>query len=72
MTKALDEAFKEAAKLAPSGQDALAEAILTEIRSDEEWEKLLAQSPDVLERLADEALDEHQTGRTQPLDPDKL
>lgn len=72
MTKALEEAFKEASKLPPSKQDALAAAILTEIHTEEEWERLLSSSPDVLERLADEALAEHRAGRTQPLEPKKL
>jgi hypothetical protein len=72
MTKALDEAFKEAAKLPPPKQDALAQAILSELRGDEQWDELFAQSRDVLERLADEAMEEHRAGRTQPLDPDRL
>ena len=72
MTKALEQAFQEASKLPASEQDVLAEAILAEICAEEEWEKLLSSSPDVLERLADEALAEHRAGRTQPLDPETL
>jgi hypothetical protein len=71
MTKALEEAFRQAAKLPPPEQDALAQAIRNELRGEEEWDNLLAQSPDVLGRLADEALEEHRSGRTQPLDPDR-
>lgn len=72
MTKALEKAFQAASRLPASEQDVLAEAILAELQTEEEWERLLASSSDVLERLADEALEEHRAGRTQPLDPDKL
>lgn len=72
MTKTLEQAFKEASRLPPSEQDAIAEAILDEIRSEAEWDRMFAESADVLERLADEALAEHRAGRTRPLDPDSL
>lgn len=72
MTKSLEDAFKRAAQLPPNEQDALADAILREIRSEEEWGKLFSESADVLEHLADEALIEHRSGRTKPLDPEKL
>jgi len=69
MTKALEEALKEASKLPEADQDALAEAILAEIQSEKAWEEAFASSQDVLERLADEALAEHRSGRTRPLNP---
>ncbi len=72
MTKSLEKAFEAASRLPEGDQDALAAAILEELAADERWEKLLAQSPGALERLADEALAEHRAGRTKPLDPDKL
>lgn len=72
MTKALEEALKEASKLPEADQDALAEAILAEIRSEDAWEKAFAASQDVLARLADEALEEHRSGCTRPLDPKTL
>jgi len=72
MTKALEAALKEVAKLSPVDQDALAEAILAEIRSEKAWENSLASSQSELQQLADEALGEHQTGRTKPLDPKAL
>ncbi|MFQ5875236.1 MAG: hypothetical protein ACE5JL_15755 [Dehalococcoidia bacterium] len=40
--------------------------------SERRWEKLFADSPDVLASLSDEALAEHHRGCTQQLDPDKL
>jgi len=72
MTKALQEAFNEASALPDDEQDALADAIRAEIRAEEQWDKALAKSQDVLERLADEALADHRAGHTKPLDPEKM
>jgi hypothetical protein len=65
MTKALEQAFREAAKLPEAEQDALAEAIRSEVMGDEDWERSFTSSTDALERLADEAIAEHRAGRTQ-------
>jgi hypothetical protein len=70
MTKALEDAFREASKLADSDQDSLAAAIRAELAADAVWEKALRASQEPLERLADEALAEHRAGRTRPFDPD--
>ncbi len=67
MTKALERAFREAAKLPETEQDALAEAIRNEVLGDDQWERSFSTSSDALEELADEAIAEHRTGRTQPL-----
>jgi hypothetical protein len=72
MTALLEQAFIEASKLSPSEQDTLARWILEELASERRWEYLFAQSTDVLEQLADEALAEFRAGRTQVLDPDTL
>ena len=71
MTKALQDAFKEAERLPEAEQDQLAAAIRAEIEAERAWEARLAASQDVLAALADEALAEHRSGRTLPLDPDK-
>jgi hypothetical protein len=72
MTKLLEKAFQEASKLSDTEQDALARALLDELASERRWDELFAVSPDLLEHLADEALEEHRAGRTQELNPDKL
>jgi len=72
MTKALEEAFKQAAKLPEAEQDALAEAIRAEIETEEDWDESFRSSLDVLERLADEAIADHQAGRARSVDPDKM
>lgn len=72
MTKALKKAFEAASRLSDQDQDELAAAILEELEADERWDTAFASSHGALERLADEALEEHRAGRTEPLDPDAL
>jgi hypothetical protein len=72
MTKALEEVFREASKLPEAEQNALAEAIRAEMQSEKDWDKSFADSLDILERLADEAIADHRAGRTKPVDPDKM
>ena len=72
MTNKLKKAFETASKLPDREQDALAEAILEEIESDARWTASLASHPAALERLADQALEEHRAGKTKPLIPDEI
>ena len=72
MTEALRRAFEAASRLPDREQDELAAAILQELAADSRWDALLGESPSALERLADEALQEHRQGRTEVLDPDAL
>jgi hypothetical protein len=71
MTKILDKAIEEARKLPPEEQDALGAIILEEIADEARWAKKFAETQDVLEKLADEALAELKAGRTTPLDFDR-
>ena len=68
MTKHLEKAFEEARKLPAEQQDTLAAIILEEIADEARWAKRFAETQDVLERLADEALAELEAGRTTPLE----
>ncbi len=63
MTKLLEKAFTEAAKLPKVEQDVFATWILKELASEQHWEKAFADSEDVLVQLADEALTEYQADR---------
>lgn len=72
MTKLLEKAFSVASKLPQQEQDAFATWMLEELASERRWDELFAQSTHALEQLADEALAEFRTGRTQVLDPDNL
>jgi hypothetical protein len=71
MTK-LEIAFAEAAKLPAKEQEALANWILEEIATERRWSELFEHSQDTLSKLADEALKDYHTGKTEPLDPTKL
>jgi hypothetical protein len=58
MTTLLASAFEEASKLPETDQNALARWLLEEIHSERKWAKAFAESADVLEKLADEAIEE--------------
>ena len=72
MTKLLEKAFEEASRLSEMDQDALAKWVLDELRSERAWERTFAESEDVLEKLADEAIAEKRKGKAIPLDLDRL
>ena len=72
MTKLLKKAFAEASNLPPAEQDAVANWLLAELASERRWDEAFASSGSALERLADEALEDHRAGRTRKLDPDTL
>ncbi|MFO0792783.1 MAG: hypothetical protein U0586_01845 [Candidatus Brocadiaceae bacterium] len=72
MTKLLKKAFHEASKLPVVEQNALAKWVLEELETERKWEQMFAESEDILDRLADEALDTHKKGKTKPLDIDCL
>lgn len=73
MTKLLKKAFKAAGNLPAAQQDTLAVRVLhaVEIIKDEiRWNAAFARSPEILERLADEALADLRVGNVTPLDLD--
>ena len=72
MTELLEKAFKKASMLPEIEQNIIAKWLIDEMESDKKWERLFAESEDILEQLADEALAEHAQGETKPLDIDKL
>jgi hypothetical protein len=72
MTRLLERAFKEASKLPDVEQNALAKWVMEELEAENKWSKAFAASEDILDKLADEALAEHQRGRTRPLNTKDL
>ncbi len=72
MTKLLEEAFAEAAKLSADEQEVLAVRLLAELRSEDDFDRAINCSGDKLARLAVDALSEHRSGLTQELDPEQL
>jgi hypothetical protein len=72
MTTLLAKAFEEATQLPDVEQNALAKWLLEELESDRRWSKAFAESEDVLDKLADEAIEAKRQGRTTPLDLNRL
>ena len=68
MTQALSTAVATAAQLPEEEQDALAAILLEEMESEERWSALFADSPNLLERMANEAIQDFQAGGVQPID----
>ena len=66
----LDHVIEELKKLPELEQDLWAEAISSGLAVDQHWDELLARpgSIELLERMGDEALAEHDAGKTLPLD----
>ena len=67
MTKLLEKALEQVAKLPASEQDAVAAIVLEELASEQRWADSFAKSQDKLAKLAEEALAEYEAGRTKPL-----
>ncbi len=72
MTQALDAAIAKLAALPPEEQDRVAQWLLDELADEERWERSFAASQDLLERMADEAVEDERSGRTTELDPDAM
>ena len=72
MTKLLEKAFQEASMLPELEQNALARWLIDEIIVEKKWERTFAESEDVLDVLADEALKEYSDGKTELLDINRL
>jgi hypothetical protein len=72
MGRLLKKAISEASKIPDSEQEAIGAWLLAEMESEHRWSELFGRSGSVVERLADEAVEEHEDGLTTPLDPDEL
>jgi hypothetical protein len=72
MGKLLERAIEEAHTLPEAEQEALGALLLEEIESERRWDELFSRPSTVIERMAQEAHEEHEAGRTTPLDPDLL
>jgi methylase of polypeptide subunit release factors len=72
MTDILRQAFDKASQLPPHEQNLFGARILAELESERRWDELFARSPELLEKLAAEAIAEDDAGLTEPLDPDSL
>jgi hypothetical protein len=72
MTKLLEEAIAKVRELSDAEQNAVAQIVLDEIESERRWDERFAGSPEKLRRLADRAWAEHEAGRSEELDPERL
>jgi len=72
MSEILQKAFDKASQLPPDQQDAVGAWLLAELESEKRWDDLFSRSPELLEKLAAEAIVEDDAGLTLPLDPDAL
>jgi hypothetical protein len=59
MTKLLEQAFQEAAKLSAAEQDLLAAWLLAELLGDDDFDRAISRSGDKLARMAAEAIAEN-------------
>ena len=66
MTRLLEMAFKKASELPEVQQNALAKWLLRELEAQTECQKRPAESEDILDWLADEILEAHRRGKTDP------
>ena len=62
----------EASKLPDPEQEALGAWVLAEMEAERRWGKSFSGSMDMLEQMADEAVEEYDRGLTAPLNPDDL
>jgi hypothetical protein len=72
MTKLLAEAFQKASELPENLQDELARELLDGLAWEARWDQALAESGEALDRMAEQALKEHRTGRTREMGFDEL
>ncbi len=62
MTKLLEKALSQVAKLPASEQDAVASIVIEELASEQRWSESFAKSQDLLAKLSEKALADHAGG----------
>jgi len=72
MTTLLQQAFEKASQLPADLQDQLAQDLLEDIAGELQWDTTLAHSENLLEKLAQKALQEFEAGYTRPQGFDEL
>ena len=72
MTERLEQAIAQLQTLSTDQQDAIATLILAELEEEQRWDDSFARSPNLLAKLAAEAMAEHRSGKTQELDLETL
>jgi hypothetical protein len=67
MPSLLEKALEKVVALPPDEQDAIASQILASLADEEGWKKRFAEKPDIIRRMAREALREDEQGETLAL-----
>ena len=60
--------MEQVVALPEAEQDAIASQILSSLADEDAWKKRFAAKPDVIRRMAQEALEQDERGETRPLD----
>ncbi len=68
MSSLLAKALEKVIALPPEDQDAIASQILASLADEEAWKTRFMEKRDVIRRMAREAHDDDETGKTLPLD----
>lgn len=68
MTKLMEQVIAKVSALPAEEQDTYAIHFLKELEDEQKWDVSFAASQDQLAKLADEALEEFEAGKTTPLD----
>ena len=68
MSSLLEKALEKVVALSPEEQDAIASQILESLEDEEAWKRRFREKRAVVRRMAHEALEEDELGKTQPLD----
>jgi hypothetical protein len=72
MTELLEAAIAKLKTLPTDEQNTIATLILEELEEEQRWDDSFARSPDLLAKLAAEAMTEYRAGKTQELDSETL
>jgi hypothetical protein len=72
MTNLLEQAFAAAARLSDAEQDLLASRLLAELAAENDFDRAIGSTADRLAGLAQEAIEEHHSGKSEELDPEQL
>jgi hypothetical protein len=71
MTPLLAEVIKKVSEMPTSEQDEFASFMLAELESEDRWDALFNSSRHVLSKMADDALAEFRSDKTESLDLDR-
>ncbi len=72
MTKLLQKAFKETSKLPQVEQNAFAKWLLDELHSEAKWDKTFSETEDLLEQMAEDALNDKRRSKITRLKTGRL